>query len=63
MQPLSEPAMFRITSRQHPHFDEVGYLVEHDVIAATQQIRLELDNCRHGMVACYVTRADIGEVH
>lgn len=52
-------AKFRIVSSNHPHFDEVGHLDTSDYIGATKQMKLILDNCKHGTEACYVTEHEI----
>lgn len=49
----------KITAPQHPHHGEIGRLDFDDTIAHTGQIKLELENCRHGTEGCYVSKDEV----
>jgi hypothetical protein len=52
----------RIVNREHPHYEEFGYLTGKIVtmrFSGHEMAEFRLENCRHGGDACFVSKGDL----
>jgi len=57
----------QIASENHPHYEEYGVIPEpfQDVevlIGGERMIKVELENCPHGVDVCYIFKGQIREI-
>lgn len=47
-----------ILSKRHPHSEEVGTVIGHEVIMDKTRHRIKLDNCKHGGDECFAMKIE-----
>lgn len=56
----------QIVNREHPHFEEYGRFTGKIITMkfgnGKQMAEVQLENCRHGGEACYVSKGDVRQV-
>lgn len=56
----------QIVNRQHPHFEEYGRFTGKVITmtfgARARMAEVELEHCRHGVDACFVSVGDVRQV-
>ena len=64
---MSQPTMrVQIVNRSHPHFEEygrfTGKIIKMRFGLQNEMAEVKLDNCRHGMDGCFVSKGDVVQV-
>lgn len=56
----------QIVNREHPHFEEygrfTGKVIKIKFGAQNEMAEVQLENCRHGGDACFVSKGDVRQV-
>jgi len=56
----------QIVNRKHPHFEEYGRFTGKIITMrfgdGKQMAEVELENCRHGVSSCFVSKGDVKQV-
>jgi hypothetical protein len=56
----------QIVNRDHPHFEEYGRLTGKIITMrfglGNQMAEVKLENCRHGVDGCFVSKGDVQQV-
>jgi hypothetical protein len=54
----------QIVNREHPHFEEYGRFTGQIIrtVWGSEMAKVELEHCRHGGDACYVSKGDVRQV-
>ena len=59
----SAKPLVRISNPGHPHYPETGRFTGEVIrLFGKPMAKVDLDNCRHGTAACFVSPGDIQEI-
>lgn len=62
-QPSSPLPRVQIVNREHPHFEEYGRFTGKIITGVMGDMaEVKLENCRHGVDGCFVSRGDVRAV-